>query len=62
MIQQECKQKDIDLSIGKDKLVISRELKRNCDGHSREYKADLASVNTKRGRKTRRNILVSHWK
>ncbi|HOD61491.1 MAG TPA: IS30 family transposase [Bacilli bacterium] len=42
MIQQECKQKDIALAIGKDKSVVSRELRRNCDKRNEEYKADLA--------------------
>ena len=42
MIQQGCKQKDIALAIGKDKSVVSRELKRNCDNRNREYRADLA--------------------
>lgn len=36
------KQKEIALAIGKDKSVINRELKRNCDRRSGEYKADLA--------------------
>lgn len=36
------KQKDISLVIGKDKSVVSRELKRNCDKRSGEYKSDLA--------------------
>ncbi len=30
------------LAIGKDKSVVSRELKRNCDNRDREYRADLA--------------------
>ncbi|OFX32546.1 MAG: hypothetical protein A2X08_03715 [Bacteroidetes bacterium GWA2_32_17] len=42
MKEQGCKQKDIALKIGKDKSVISRELSRNCDKRSMEYKADLA--------------------
>ena len=42
MIQQECKQKDIALAISKDKSVVSRELRRNCDKRNEEYKADLA--------------------
>ncbi|MDZ4204281.1 MAG: IS30 family transposase [Bacteroidales bacterium] len=36
------KQQDIADVIGKDKSVLSRELKRNCDLRSGEYKADLA--------------------
>ena len=42
MMQQGWKQKDIALAIGKDKSVVSRELKRNCDNRDRKYKADLA--------------------
>lgn len=36
------KQKDIAEQIGKDKSIISRELKRNCDKRSGKYDADLA--------------------
>jgi IS30 family transposase len=36
------KQKDISNVIGKDKSVVSRELKRNCDKRSGVYKSDLA--------------------
>lgn len=36
------RQKDIAKAIGKDKSVISRELKRNCDGRSGEYRYKLA--------------------
>ena len=42
MIQQECKQKDIALAISKDKSVVSRELRRNCDKRNEKYKEDLA--------------------
>ena len=42
MTQQVWKQKDIALAIGKDKSVVSRELKRNCDNRDRKYRADLA--------------------
>jgi len=42
MMQQGLKQKEIALAIGKDKSVVSRELKRNCDNRNREYRADLA--------------------
>ena len=35
-------QKEIAEVIGKDKSVVSRELKRNCDSRSGEYRADLA--------------------
>ena len=36
------KQKDIALIVGKDKSVISRELKRNCDKRDGSYRSDLA--------------------
>lgn len=36
------KQKDITEIIGKDKSVVSREIIRNCDSHSGEYRFDLA--------------------
>ena len=39
------KQKDIALVIGKDKSVISRELRRNCDKRNGEYKYELAHRN-----------------
>jgi IS30 family transposase len=42
MLEQGFKKKDIALKIGKDKSVLSRELKRNCDQRSKEYHADLA--------------------
>ncbi|HOL00458.1 MAG TPA: helix-turn-helix domain-containing protein, partial [Paludibacteraceae bacterium] len=42
MMQQGLQQKEIALAIGKDKSVVSRELKRNCDNRNREYRADLA--------------------
>ena len=42
MKKQGSSQKDIALTIGKDKSVVSRELKRNCDKRSKKYDADLA--------------------
>ena len=36
------KQKEIALAIGKDKSVVSRELRRNCDKRSGKYNSDLA--------------------
>ena len=42
MKKQGYKQKEIALTIEKDKSVISRELKRNCDKRSNNYDADLA--------------------
>ncbi|MBP8944851.1 MAG: helix-turn-helix domain-containing protein, partial [Paludibacteraceae bacterium] len=35
MMQQGLKQKEIALAIGKDKSVVSHELKRNCDNRNR---------------------------
>lgn len=42
MKKQGYKQKDIAITIGKDKSVVSRELRRNCDRRSQKYDADLA--------------------
>jgi len=42
MKKQGSNQKDIALTIGKDKSVVSRELKRNCAQRSKKYDADLA--------------------
>ncbi|MEZ4910095.1 MAG: helix-turn-helix domain-containing protein [Saprospiraceae bacterium] len=42
MKNQGYKQKDISIAIGKDKSVISRELKRNCDQRSGICDYDLA--------------------
>lgn len=42
MYQQGYKQKEIASAISKDKSVISREIKRNSDGRSGEYKYELA--------------------
>lgn len=42
MKKQGYKQKNIALTIEKDKSVVSRELKRNCDKRSKKYEADLA--------------------
>ena len=42
MKKQYYKQKDIALAIGKDKSVVSRELKRNCDKRSGSYNSALA--------------------
>lgn len=42
MRMQGHKQKDIALAIGKDKSVVSRELRRNCDKRSGTYKSELA--------------------
>lgn len=43
MLNQGYKQVEIAKAIGKDKSVISRELKRNADSRSRIYKAELAN-------------------
>jgi IS30 family transposase len=42
MKKQGYKQKDISIAIGKDKSVISRELKRNCNQRNGIYHCDLA--------------------
>jgi IS30 family transposase len=42
MKKQGYAQNDIALTIGKDKSVVCRELKRNCDKRSKKYDADLA--------------------
>lgn len=42
MLTAGYKQKDIAESIGKDKSVVSRELKRNCDNRNQAYKPELA--------------------
>lgn len=42
MKKQGYAQKDIALTIGKDKSVVSRELSRNCDKRSKRYNDDLA--------------------
>lgn len=42
MKQSGHSQKDIAAAIGKDKSVVSRELPRNSDGRSGEYRSDLA--------------------
>jgi len=42
MKQKGYTQKQISELIGKDKSTISRELRRNCDGRSKEYRHDLA--------------------
>jgi IS30 family transposase len=43
LIQQGSKQKDIANIIGKDKSVISREIRRNCDKRNGLYKCELAN-------------------
>lgn len=42
MLQSNYSQKAIAIAIGKDKSVVSRELKRNSDAGNGEYKSDLA--------------------
>lgn len=42
MNNQGYKQKDISIAIGRDKSIISRELRRNCDQRSGKYDYDLA--------------------
>ena len=42
MLSQGFKQKEIALTIGKDKSTISREIKRNCDRRSGAYRQEMA--------------------
>jgi IS30 family transposase len=42
MLQAEMSRKEICEQIGRDKSVLSRELRRNCDKRTRKYNADLA--------------------
>ena len=42
MLQRGYKQIDISRAIGKDKSVVSREIKRNCDKRSSNYRSELA--------------------
>ena len=41
-VQEGYSQTEIARIIGKDKSVVSRELRRNCDGRNKKYNADLA--------------------
>ena len=43
MLKQGFKQNEIAIAIDKDKSVISRELRRNCDNRSGEYRSELAN-------------------
>ena len=45
--EQGKSQSEIALILGKDKSVICRELKRNCDQRSGKYKHELAHQNTR---------------
>jgi IS30 family transposase len=54
MRQSNYTQKAIALAIGKDKSVISRELKRNSDGRTGEYKSDLAERKCRERHKRKR--------
>ena len=53
MNKQGNKQKDISIAIGKDKSVISRELKRNCDQRRGIYDYDLAQRKYTKRQKTK---------
>lgn len=53
MNKQGNKQKDISIAIGKDKSVISRELKRNCDQRRGIYDCDLAQRKYTKRQKTK---------
>ena len=57
LYKQNCSQKKIAETIGKDKSVISRELKRNANGkgkYSFEYAQDMADIRKERMQKRRR--------
>jgi IS30 family transposase len=54
MRQSNYSQKAIALAIGKDKSVVSRELKRNSDGRNGEYKSDLAERKCRERHKRKR--------
>ena len=47
MLDQGYNQTEIGICIGKDKSVVSREIKRNCDLRSGEYRCDLAQKKSK---------------
>lgn len=57
-------QKDISTTIGKDKSVISRELRRNCDLRTGEYRSDLAQrkYNTRQKNKAKRKLFTEEIK
>lgn len=55
------KQSEIAKKIGKDKSVINREMKRNCDQRSGAYKAELAErkrANRHKQKKTQGTVLL----
>lgn len=54
MMQQGCSQKAIAMAIGKDKSVVSRELRRNCDRRSGGYSAELAQRKYEKRQKDKR--------
>ena len=54
MLKQGYKQKEIALSIDKDKSIVSREISRNKDKRSGEYRSDLAQAKYERRLKTKR--------
>ena len=64
MLKAGYKQSEIALAIGKDKSVVSREIKRNCDQRSSSYSHDLAQskYHKKQKEKTKRVRFTSEVK
>jgi IS30 family transposase len=56
MFEQGCKQNVIAQTIGKDKSVVSRELKRNSDQRSKKYKSDLAQRKCEQRKKEKKHF------
>jgi IS30 family transposase len=54
LLQSGVKQKDIASAINKDKSLISRELRRNCDKRSQTYEFDLAQRKYEKRQKSKR--------
>ena len=64
MLKAGYKQSEIALAIGKDKSVVSREIKRNCDQRSSSHSYDLAQrkYHKKQKEKTKRVRFTSEVK
>lgn len=59
MLAQNHKQNQIALAIGKDKSVVSREIKRNSDQRNGLYKSDLANRKYKQRQEQKIGLLSS---
>lgn len=57
MLSSDYSQKSIAEALGRDKSVISREIKRNRDGRSGEYRADLAARKCKERHQKKRKYI-----